>query len=168
MRLGNWYTENGYIRYSRGSHERTDYEHQMVAASAYGEIPQGYHVHHVDGDITHNDWSNLRVMTSAEHATLHSFTLYLVCICPTCGKRFELSMGRAKPQIERFCCSVECRGIADRKVKRPDSERLFQLMRDVGNWCALGRMFGVSDNAVRMWARRYQLDLSVCDGRRRE
>jgi hypothetical protein len=163
----NWYTEDGYIRYSRGAHERTDYEHQMVAARAYGEIPQGYHVHHRNGDITHNDAFNLGIVSAAEHAALHRFTMLLVCICPTCGKRFERTLGQAKPQYERFFCSNACQGIANRKVKRPDAERLWQLMRDLRNWCALGRMFGVTDKSVKKWAKNYGLDLSVCDGRMR-
>jgi hypothetical protein len=162
----NWYTEDGYIRYSQGR-ERTDYEHQMVAASAYGEIPQGFHVHHRDGDITHNDAFNLGIVSAAEHAALHRFTMFLVCFCPTCGKRFERTLGQAKTETRNFYCSDPCASIGSRKVKRPDAERLLQLMRDVRNWCALGRMFGVSDRAVKKWAIAYGLDLSVCDGRLR-
>jgi transposase-like protein len=38
-------------------------------------------------------------------------------------------------------------------------------MQEIGNWSALGRHFGVSDNAVRKWAKRFGLDLSLCNGR---
>jgi len=41
-----------------------------------------------------------------------------------------------------------------RKVARPSKEELEFLLRE-NSWTALGRMFGVSDNAVRKWARLY-------------
>lgn len=53
-------------------------------------------------------------------------------------------------------CSYECCRIYSRKVSRPSAE---QLMADITNnsWLALGRKYGVSDNAVRKWARQYGL-----------
>jgi hypothetical protein len=64
-------------------------------------------------------------------------------------------------------CSPSCRQFAQRKVIRPSADELRQLMVDIGNWTALGQLFGVSDNAVRKWAKRYGLDLALCDGRRK-
>lgn len=162
----NWYTEHGYIRYSRGN-ERTNYEHQMVAERAYGEIPQGYHVHHLDEEKTNNGASNLRIIRASEHAFTHKFTLMLVCICPVCGERFERTLGQSKRPQDSFYCSRICKELDSRKATRPDPDGLWQLMRDIRNWCALGRMFGVSDRAVKKWAITYGLDLSVCDGRLR-
>jgi hypothetical protein len=43
-----------------------------------------------------------------------------------------------------------------RKVQRPTKEEL-QLLIEKHNWSELGRQFGVSDNAVRKWAKRYKL-----------
>ena len=46
--------------------------------------------------------------------------------------------------------------LASRKVERPNRE---QLKKDIGmnSWLALGKKYGVSDNAVRKWARKYNL-----------
>lgn len=160
----NWYTEDGYIRYSKGD-IRTTYEHRMVAERAFGEIPDGYHVHHVDADRGNNSAANLEVLSPGDHARLHTFALRVRLICPECGRQVDMPPALA---AKRRHCSQACRLKAQYKAHRPTRERLWQQMREVGNWCAIARMYGVSDNAVRKWARRYELDLSVCDGRRKE
>lgn len=43
-----------------------------------------------------------------------------------------------------------------RKVKRPSKEELKDLLSDT-SYCAIGRMYGVTDNAVRKWAKCYNL-----------
>lgn len=47
-------------------------------------------------------------------------------------------------------------GIKKRKVSWPTKEELQNLMI-IMNWTALGKKFGVSDNAVRKWAKQYGL-----------
>lgn len=158
----NWYTEKGYIRYSRGSRERTDYEHQMVAERAYGPVPQGYHVHHVDGNIKHNAAFNLRVLLAAKHTQLHKTLPKIGLTCPCCGKVYEVAPSQAR---RRIYCSRLCLHADRYGNKRPSRQRLASLMDQIGNWSALGRMFSVSDNSVRKWAKSYGLDPSVCNGR---
>lgn len=53
-------------------------------------------------------------------------------------------------------CSRFCRAIPTRKVLRPSKE---ELQKDLGtlNWSKIGRKYGVSDNAVRKWAKAYNL-----------
>jgi hypothetical protein len=41
-------------------------------------------------------------------------------------------------------------------VNRPSKEEL-QEMLSLMSWCAIGRKYKVSDNAVRKWARAYGL-----------
>ena len=36
-----------------------------------GPIPEGFHVHHIDGDYTNNDVSNLEVLSPKAHTHLH-------------------------------------------------------------------------------------------------
>lgn len=45
--------------------------HRAVWTYYNGEIPKGYHIHHVDGDIDNNDISNLVCLSSKEHLSLH-------------------------------------------------------------------------------------------------
>lgn len=45
--------------------------HRAVYRHYFGEIPQGYHVHHVDGDVQNNSPENLILLPASEHARLH-------------------------------------------------------------------------------------------------
>lgn len=45
--------------------------HRYVWRFYYGDIPQGYHVHHIDGDKSNNDISNLTLLTPYAHAQIH-------------------------------------------------------------------------------------------------
>ena len=66
-------------------------------------------------------------------------------VCPICQN---------KVYNTKFC-SFTCMGFSSRKVEnRPNKEELEKLIEE-NSFCALGRMFGVSDNAVRKWARSY-------------
>jgi hypothetical protein len=53
-------------------------------------------------------------------------------------------------------CSRECAAKGTQRVQRPSKEDLEILIKN-NNWCKIGRMFGVSDNAVRKWAKKYKL-----------
>lgn len=71
--------------------------------------------------------------------------------CENCNTQFE-----TKSLNQRFCC-IACSQFANRKVKRPTKEELQNLLQDRVPFSTLGKMFGVSDNAVRKWAKRYKL-----------
>jgi len=53
-------------------------------------------------------------------------------------------------------CSVICANLGTRKVKRPSSDILREEIEN-NSWLALSRKYGVSDNAVRKWAKQYNL-----------
>lgn len=46
-------------------------EHRLIWEKAYGEIPEGYIIHHIDGNKSNNDLSNLQMMSREEHSRLH-------------------------------------------------------------------------------------------------
>ena len=50
----------------------------------------------------------------------------------------------------------KCTRFEKRKVIRPSKEELINLLNE-NNWCKIGRMFGVSDNAIRRWAKDYKI-----------
>jgi len=54
-------------------------------------------------------------------------------------------------------CSYKCCKLAKRKVTRPDKEELIEILKH-NNWTKAAKMFGVSDNAVRKWAKQYSID----------
>jgi hypothetical protein len=163
-----WYYDKGYIRYWDGP-TAIQREHQYVAHAAYGVRLDGgprINIHHIDGERLNNCADNLAVMTRSGHSRLHNPSQRIVVACPVCAASFEAHWSRFISRGVKYC-SVECMGVANRKVERPSPQYLGELLESVNNWTALGRMFGVSDNAVRKWAKQYDLDLSVCDGRLR-
>jgi hypothetical protein len=102
-------------------------------------------------------------------------------VCPNCAATLDTHCGRNSPR-ERVCpgsgqtfipqsighryCSQTCWGVIAaaryRGVPRPELRKVprpprNQLLEDVAtmNMCAVGRKYGVSDNAVRKWLRWY-------------
>lgn len=50
---------------------------------------------------------------------------------------------------------TKCRYISTRKVERPSYEELKQDISKM-SICAVGRKYGVSDNAIRKWLKQYE------------
>lgn len=103
-------------------------------------------------------------------------------VCPNCAATLETHCGR-NPRHLRTCaacgemfvpsnrrhryCSAKCIGAANgarlrrvpraerRKVERPPYDQLMEDLRTM-SFCAVGRKYGVSDNAVRKWIRWYE------------
>ena len=48
--------------------------HQEIWKAANGPIPDGYHVHHLDGDPLNNDLANLGCLPAVEHLRHHNST----------------------------------------------------------------------------------------------
>lgn len=45
--------------------------HRYVWEKEHGEIPKGYHIHHIDGDKSNNSIENLALFTAGDHEKLH-------------------------------------------------------------------------------------------------
>jgi hypothetical protein len=83
------------------------------------------------------------------------------CACQRCGTRFVPRSGRQR-YCSRYCgCRWDRRALrgqpkpASRKVKRPPYEQLLAEI-EATSYLAVGRKYGVSDNAVRKWVRFYE------------
>lgn len=78
-------------------------------------------------------------------------------ICLTCGEIFDPERTKKK------FCSKECKmkskkpkpGRYRKVLNRPSHEELTEMLKTM-SYCAVGRKYGVSDNAVRKWERAYQ------------
>lgn len=105
-------------------------------------------------------------------------------VCPNCAATFDTHCGRKNRRdvAEREClrcgrpfqpkyarhryCSRACgmraprsdRGIPKTALRRVERPPYDQLLRDIAetSWSAVGRRYGVSDNAVRKWVRQYE------------
>lgn len=88
-------------------------------------------------------------------------------LCPNCNSQ-QNTFGSRNRRKKYFCreCGKEtkghsmycpkCASTKSRKVVRPNREQLEQEIRE-NSWVALGRKYGVSDNAVRKWAKQYDI-----------
>ena len=70
--------------------------------------------------------------------------------CKTCGKKFETY------DKDQIYCSHECCSLSQRKVDRPSKEELLELIKTT-SFLQIGKLYGVSDNAIRKWCKYYNL-----------
>ena len=79
--------------------------HRDVWEFHYGKIPDGYDIHHIDGDKANNQIDNLMCVTRKEHRQLHAEHAdkkEFICCCLNCWNDFKAKSARA-----RYC--PECR-----------------------------------------------------------
>jgi hypothetical protein len=116
---------------------------------------------HINGVHDDNRLENLRVVCPNCAATLdtHCARNLPRSPCPTCGATFRRKHGG------QIYCSIRCWHASPAfraverpcKVPRPSYEQLLADLRDL-SWVAVGAKYGVSDNAVRKWVRRYEAE----------
>jgi HNH endonuclease len=126
---------------------------------------------HINGDRSDNRLENLQIVCANCAATLETHCGKNVTrksqtrACAHCGRTF-----RPKHAVQRYCshpCSIHSpRHVSARPrkrvVERPPYE---QLMREIAetNYSAVGRKYGVSDNAIRKWVRAYERERAAVD-----
>jgi hypothetical protein len=126
--------------------------------------PMSLVLDHINGVSNDHRLTNLRMVCPNCAATLDTHcgrNLPRVRECPGCGQTFA-----PNSHLHRYCsdncwgtvASKRYRGLSHpdrRKVPRPSYD---QLMSDLSSmsYCAVGRKYGVSDNAVRKWIRWYE------------
>ncbi len=113
---------------------------------------------HINGTRDDNRLENLRLL------------------CPNCNSQQFTFAGRSNKKPPRKC--KKCNGEVSRQSKsgmchhcfqseieykykckckdRPSKKDLVKMIQTT-SWCAIGRKYDVSDNAVRKWARKYNL-----------
>jgi hypothetical protein len=121
---------------------------------------------HINGNGRDHRFENLRIVCPNCAATLDTHCgrklLLVAKTCALCGREFQPKSG-----TQRYC-SRECgqrggrSGRHDprphtRKVPRPAYEQLIDDLAHM-SWLAVGRKYGVTDNAVRKWVRWYEQD----------
>jgi hypothetical protein len=147
MRSDNW---DGYI-----------YEHIHFAQESIGRpLADDEEIHHLDFNRANNRVENLLVLTKGQHAKLHNWLrrhgldneeFFEEVVVPKC----ERCLGILQAGQSKYCSS-ECAKFSKRKVPRPDKETLADEIRKY-SYMHLSRKYGVSDNAIRKWARGYGL-----------
>ena len=97
---------------------------------------------HINGDCKDHRIENLRILCPNCHSQTPTFA----------GKRHKIEKPEGSKTLDPNWRTKDHE--QTRKVVRPSREELEKLIQN-NTWTAIGRMFGVSDNAVRKWAKRY-------------
>ena len=169
---------NGYVLRYRPNHHRAIqsggevgyvYEHVLVVERTLGRrLRRDEEVHHLDLWRSNNAPDNLIVIPVAAHQRLHAWmnrgmpiygqtminmpdrisTRAKIRRCPVCATPLD---------VQEEHCSVRCAGLSKRVCSRPSKEKLVSLLIK-HSWLAIGKHYGVSDNAVRKWARSMNID----------
>lgn len=168
------YIRNGYKAISMPSHHRAYedgmvYVHILEAEKKLGrKLRESEEVHHEDEDRLNNNHENLYIFaTKSDHVRYHNTGIKIMvedywispsvlkeADCEICGDRFKFN---PKQQTGKFC-TQECYNKSEkkRKVERPSKEILLELIKS-NTFVSIGKMFNVSDNAVRKWCKSYDL-----------
>ena len=102
--------------------------HQAIWFYHFGATFEGYDIHHDDLDNNHNEITNLRLMTKAEHTKLHNNLRKTKTKCTNCGAEIEIVETNNTKSGNHFCkngnkCYEEWR----RKMKLRKEIRKCQL-----------------------------------------
>ena len=103
----------------------------LICANCHGEI-------HSENYNYEYDISNL-------------FTPWHEITCEFCNKKFKTK------RLDLKFCGSKCSQLSQRKVKDRPTESELKKLIDENTWTDIGRIFGVSDNTIRKWARKYEL-----------
>lgn len=120
---------------------------------------------HINGVPDDNRLTNLRIVcpncaaTFDTHCGRHNRQLPAVRECARCGAEF------APRYAGQRHCSRRCgtrhanrrRRLSTRRVERPTYARLLAEL-EASSFVAVGRRYGVSDNAIRKWVRAYEAE----------
>lgn len=100
-------------------------EHRMIAEAVYGEIPEGYDVHHIDEDSYNNSADNLEVICHKAHAT-HTRN--------SCDNDHMVGEYNEKGQYRYVSGPDSKKG---RKTIKPMPERLRSSLKNKGSACVV-------------------------------
>lgn len=129
---------------------RNMYVHRLVYQTFVGTIDEDKEINHIDHDKSNNQLSNLEMIShrrnvrkSLEFRGIKKAKQY----CEDCGAIIYRTSMR---------CTKCCAKMARKVKERPGKQELRKLIHSY-SFLELGRMFGVSDNAIRKWCKSYGL-----------
>lgn len=96
-----------YYYYRQDNNKKVIFLHKVIYQEYFGEIPKGYHIHHIDGNCVNNHITNLEALSPSEHSKIHSQKQkenLKKFRCLFCGKEYEAFFNGTN----KFC-SISCK-----------------------------------------------------------
>lgn len=151
--------------------KKKEYKCEICGISEWNDRPIRLQLDHKNGDRLDSREENLRIICPNCHSQTDTFSRGQRTKCIQWWERTKNHKGAHRPiGRSRNFEKVECGGSNPpelireswrkkerphkRKVARPSKEELAHMI-SVNSWTSIGKIFGVSDNAVRKWAKRY-------------
>ena len=135
------------------------YEHIFLMENELGRnLKDGEHVHHLDGNRGNNRLENLVLVTQSHHARIHKWMERIKLDVPPYSKAESCGVcGLTLQNKQLKYCSTDCELVVRRiKSNKPSKNELLELTQRFP-FTKIGKMFGVSDNAIRKWCKSYDI-----------
>lgn len=128
---------------------------ELCGITSWNDAPLVMHLHHKDGNHFNNNLDNLQILCPNCHSQTDTYS-------GKKNKEQDIESKKKAKSKKKIKKEVFVRGAShlgvNRRVERPETFDLFKKeLNDLGNnYCAMGRKYGVSDNAIRKWERVYK------------
>jgi hypothetical protein len=110
------------------------YKHRLVWERAYGPIPDGCHIHHINGDPHDNRLENLKCVTRIEHNYIESGYEFVngqwTKLCSGCNTKKPINCyDRTKNTGRVYTLCIECKRAYTKKYRKEHPERSRELAK---------------------------------------
>ena len=126
---------------------------EICGISEWNHKPIACQLHHKNGDNRDNRLDNLQILCPNCHSQTDSYA----------GKSLRMTEPKRKAKLKKKLSQEELSkanshaNVSCRKVTRPSYEQFLLEFEELGkNFSAIGRRYGVSDNAIRKWIKSYE------------
>lgn len=142
-------------------YEIKEYMCERCGISEWNDMPITLELHHKDGNNKKNQLENLEVLCPNCHSQTNNFrfknkkhkdSIGEQDLCPICNTNY-------KYLVSEMC--QQCRN-KEKEKNIPARETVKDLIRNKP-FTQIGKMFNVSDNAIRNWCKKYKLPHRATD-----